>query len=189
MKRTKFVFAALLTILASGVIATTADAEEASHNSGEAETAVGIKITEPSFWLTEVSDLAFGKVETSGKVRQIPAQNDLRVKIKERRAAGSPWKLLLTFETFENESSTPVSDVKITLGEGEAKSSASGSIDGNKATLTCEQQTKLGAQIGKIEPAEVIYTIPKEKVIMNLPANTPPGKYQTTLVYVLSDAP
>lgn len=187
MKKNKFVFAALMIFTAGTFAGLPAEAEEI-HETAEKNTSVGVKIVEPNFWLTEVSDLDFGTIETSNATRKVSAKNDLAVKIKENRTAGTPWKLLLSMETFESEAAK-APNVAVNLAEGKADTSDTGKISTFKATLAGEKNAKIAEENDTIVPGEFTVTIPKEKVVLTLPADTPPGKYQTTLNYVLSDAP
>lgn len=191
MKHKLYISLPLLFLLAGG-LPQSAAAAALPGNSRSSE--VTIDIMESPLRLSKVRAPTFGTYETSSRKQRIQATGDLEINVlDERTEKNTPWTLSYELTLFNSDNgkslgSAEVFDLGTGILTGAGKAVAKQHYQANEVELSPAEKGRL-LQVEATQEKTYRYTVPKEKIVLVVPAGAASGNYHAAQTVTLVNVP
>lgn len=175
-------------------IAGTQQVFAAGTDSNEQTSSITISIIEGPLRLMEVTAPEFGVNKVTGEEQHIHSLNDIVINVSdERKNKEAPWIIRYELTMFHDKNDEKLGDnVTLSLGQGILQSDDANMSQSGYASRKLELYqggTEQALQANSSAANNYTYVIPKEKILLNVPADIHKGKYEANQIVTLLDIP
>ncbi|WP_206859173.1 WxL domain-containing protein [Candidatus Enterococcus mangumiae] len=160
----------------------------ASSVDGEKKSAIKVQIIEPEIYLSEVIPPTFNRYPVQQTDIERQADRDLVIEVVDNRSGKNGWKLDYSLSAFKNEQEYAA---KLSMKNGRLTAEGPTDYQVNDIEDIGNGETQELVKVNQGTKQTYRLVIPKENILLHVPANSPSGTYKAiqtvNLVNVVAD--